>query len=103
MKTPFEILNVSTDATDEAIRQAYLYKVKEFPPEQAPEQFKLIRTAYETIKTALQRVEYDVFHCELPETKDIVEQCFKQQTQRPTEDLLLKTLKATLTLGIDNQ
>jgi len=34
MKTPYQILNLSSTATDAEIKQAYLEKVKAYPPEQ---------------------------------------------------------------------
>ena len=46
---PTEILGVSADATDDEIRTAYLSKVQEHPPDRSPEQFELIRDAYEAL------------------------------------------------------
>ena len=52
---PNEILGVAANAPDEEIRTAYLGKVKEFPPERAPEEFERIRDAYETLRDPRRR------------------------------------------------
>lgn len=62
MKTAFEILGVLEDVEDEMVKSAYLQKVKQYPPEKAPEQFQQIREAYEAIKDARSRVKYQLFH-----------------------------------------
>ena len=56
MKTPFDLLGIPENATDEAIKKAYLQKVRQYPPERAPEQFQTIRAAFEAIKTQQQRL-----------------------------------------------
>ncbi len=62
MKTAFEILGVPENDEDERIKQAYLRKVKQFPPEKSPERFQQIREAYEAIKDARSRIQYQLFH-----------------------------------------
>lgn len=96
MKTAFEILEVSEDATDDAIKQAYLQKVKQYPPEQAPEQFQLIRTAYEAIKTKSLRIKYQLFAIVPPEPADIIEHAFKPSL--PTETAFMQALSTLLIL-----
>ncbi len=54
--TPFELLAVAEDAGDQEIKQAYLDKVKAFPPEQHPAQFKMIRDAFELIASERKRL-----------------------------------------------
>jgi curved DNA-binding protein CbpA len=44
------LLNVSADADAEAMRAAYLQKVRDFPPDKDPEAFERIRDAYEILK-----------------------------------------------------
>jgi DnaJ-class molecular chaperone len=61
MKTPYEILSVSLDATDAEIKHAYLLKVRTNPPDRNREQFQLIHNAYQSIKDAHSRVSYDLF------------------------------------------
>ncbi|MCP3890073.1 MAG: DnaJ domain-containing protein [Desulfobulbaceae bacterium] len=71
MKTPYEILEVSEDADDTAIKKAYLAMVRHYPPERFPDDFQRIYQAYELLKTAEDRLSYRLFHCSLPERADI--------------------------------
>ena len=47
---PHKILEISPDASPEEIRRAYLKKVREFPPEEAPAEFERIRDAYDFLR-----------------------------------------------------
>ena len=58
MINPFEVLKVPESAGDEEIRAAYLARVREFPPERAPEEFQVIRESYDRIKTEKARIAY---------------------------------------------
>ncbi len=64
MQTPYEVLEVDETASDEAIKKAYLRKVREFPPERDAEAFRRVRAAFESIETDKRRREYRLFHCE---------------------------------------
>ncbi len=57
MTTPYELLGVAEDAGDSEIKQAYLQRVKEFPPERAPETFRRINQAYLSIKDHKSRLQ----------------------------------------------
>ncbi|MBN1602925.1 MAG: J domain-containing protein [Chitinispirillaceae bacterium] len=61
MRNPYTILGVSDDSDDEIIRKAWLAKVRQYPPETAPEKFKLISKAYEQIKTRRDRIRHILF------------------------------------------
>jgi hypothetical protein len=50
MNNAHEILGVSPNSTEEAIRSAYLQKVREFPPDRAPEKFVEIRAAFDELR-----------------------------------------------------
>jgi DnaJ domain len=52
---PREILGVRPDANDETIRDAYLRKVKENPPDRSPAAFERIRDAYEALRNPHRR------------------------------------------------
>ena len=56
MTNPFELLKIPESAGDDEIRAAYLARVREYPPERAPEQFQAIRAAYDRIKTEKARI-----------------------------------------------
>jgi len=51
-----EVLGVGPDASDEAIRAAYVAKVKEFPPDRNPEEFERVRDAYQTLRDPRRRM-----------------------------------------------
>lgn len=66
MATPYDILGIDEQATDEEIKKAYLRKVREFPPEQAAEAFQTVRQAYESVMTKKDRVRYALFGAGAP-------------------------------------
>ena len=51
----WKILGVAPNAGDVEIRAAYLRKVKENPPDRAPEQFERIRDAFELLRDPRRR------------------------------------------------
>ena len=61
MINPYKTLGISREVSDLEIKRAYFKKIKEFPPETHPEEFKNIRRAYEQLKTLSQRIETDLF------------------------------------------
>ena len=61
MKTPYALLDVSEQATDAEIKQAYLLKVNQFPPDHYHQQFQQIQQAYEAIKDLSCRTKYAQF------------------------------------------
>lgn len=50
MIDPREVLGVAPNAGEAEIRAAYLRKVKEYPPDQSPEEFEKIRNAFESLR-----------------------------------------------------
>jgi hypothetical protein len=52
---PYEILGVPANASEQEIRNAYLSKVKEFPPDQSPQKFEAVRDAYEALRDPRKR------------------------------------------------
>ncbi len=62
MKTAYQILEVTAGADDTEIRQAYLQKVRDNPPDVDQEKFQAIHTAYESIKDYKCRISYELFH-----------------------------------------
>lgn len=55
-ETAVRILGISQDADDDEIRAAYLKKVKEHPPDRAPEQFERVRDAYKLLRDPRKRL-----------------------------------------------
>jgi curved DNA-binding protein CbpA len=58
---PYETLDLPMDASQEAIRAAYVGKVKQFPPDRAPADFERIRDAYELLRDPRRRAAYFLF------------------------------------------
>ena len=73
MIDPFIILAVPPDATDEAIRHAYLEQVRRYPAERDAERFQRIRAAYEQIKTRRERMSYYLFCTDAPTAESLLE------------------------------
>ena len=97
MKTAFEVLEVDEGADDQAIKAAYLAKVRQFPPEQAPREFQRIRTAFEAISTERRRAAYYLFHCELPNIDELAEILIdRKSSTRPAEKTMKKMLAESL-------
>ncbi|NET60914.1 MAG: DnaJ domain-containing protein, partial [Symploca sp. SIO2E6] len=61
----YQILQVATDATTEAIKQAYHHLARQYHPDlhpdnpEAAERFKEITEAYEVLSDSVQRSQYD--------------------------------------------
>lgn len=58
---PYIVLNVTAEADDATIRRAYLESVKIWSPEHHSERFQAVTAAYEKIKDAKSRAQYELF------------------------------------------
>lgn len=56
----YKILGTTARAGQDKIKERYIEKIREFPPETHPDEFQIIRKAYETLKNPGKRKEYDV-------------------------------------------
>ncbi len=91
MSDPYQVLGVSTDMDDAAMRRRYLELVRQFPPEKCPQQFAKIREAYEQLRDPAERLERELFRAGDGGVLDdiIAELRSKMQSVRiPTEILL---------------
>ncbi len=57
----FKVLGLAFCDDDETVRKAYLESIKKYPPEHFPEEYKVVRKAYELIETHQKRLEYFLF------------------------------------------
>jgi curved DNA-binding protein CbpA len=57
---PYTVLGLDRTATAEDVRRAYFRLVRVYTPEAHPEQFKLVRAAYETLRSPLRRAELEL-------------------------------------------
>ena len=106
MKTPYEILQVSEQATDSEIKQTYLQKVKLNPPDRDNEKFQQIHSAYETIKNVTRREKYALFNYPEADFDALLDQAFSTvQPSLISADYFDKLLLASIddkTLLISN-
>jgi curved DNA-binding protein CbpA len=58
-KSHYETLGVAKTAADGEIKRAYFNLVRKYQPDRFPEEFKEIRSAYETLMDGAKRAEYD--------------------------------------------
>lgn len=61
MTDPYAVLGLTADADDETIRRRYLELVRQFPPEQAPDRFAAVRSAYESLRDLDTRLRHRLF------------------------------------------
>lgn len=59
---PFAVLDVPEDATDAQVEAAYHALLRLHPPDRDPERFRLLRQAYEALRTARGRGDARLFH-----------------------------------------
>jgi len=57
----YKVLGIDKSADDKQIKLAYFKHVRLYPPERYPEEFKKIRSAYETLSNGEQRAKYDEY------------------------------------------
>jgi Flp pilus assembly protein TadD len=58
-KDYYEVLGIEKNADAQEIKRAYFSLVRQFPPERFPEEFKVLRAAYDTLMDEKKRAEYD--------------------------------------------
>jgi curved DNA-binding protein CbpA len=58
---PYAVLGLLRGASEREIKRAYFELVRTYPPEEKPGDFKLIRAAYEKLRTADLKTETDLF------------------------------------------
>jgi len=63
---PYLVLGLERNASQPDVRQAYFELVRQYPPEKEPETFKIIRAAYEKLRTAAAQAETDLFLLQAP-------------------------------------
>lgn len=97
MKTPYEILEVAADATDAEIKQAYLRKVKDSPPDRDQERFQRIHDAYTSIKDYKSRVSHALFTVPAADFDELLDRALHAaQTSRVTPEHFEQLLRAGL-------
>jgi len=107
MQTAYQILAVPTDASDHDIKQAYLRKVRDNPPDRDQNKFQQIHEAFSSIKDHKSRLTYELFNLPDASFDQLLEQAFDNSLILPiaaknfieilrtniNEDSLLNSLK----------
>jgi curved DNA-binding protein CbpA len=62
---PYVVLGLVPGADDEQIRAAYVAKLKQFPPDKAPDEFEQVRDAYELLRDRRRRAQHNLFSVNL--------------------------------------
>ncbi|RSK54714.1 hypothetical protein EJA13_05400 [Bacillus canaveralius] len=92
----YKILGVRSNSKPEKIKQAYIQQVKQYPPEQFPEEFQRIRRAYETLRDPLKREEYDLmrkYGGSLEKMMEEAVECMEQENWDQAEKMFSNILK----------
>ena len=84
---PYEVLGLPPSADEAEIRQKYLARVRQFPPDGAPEEFARTRAAYEALRDPVQRMEDRLFRVKGIDTLDAV----KNELVRSLRDVRFST------------
>ena len=58
---PYAVLGLQRGASVREVKRAYFALVRQYPPEEQPEAFKLLRAAYEKLRSAEAQAETDLF------------------------------------------
>ena len=98
MKSPYELLEVSENAMDAEIKQAYLKKVKDNPPDREQVLFQQIQQAYQSIKDAKSRLSYALFHVQPADFDALLNRAFHSGEPVPPlePDVFSKLLNASV-------
>ena len=99
MQNYYDILGVSTNATEKEIRTSYIEKIKKYHPDTfdgdksfAEKQTALITEAYTTLKDTTLRMRYDLRN-NISVSSNSSKQTKKPQPQKPKENAQKKTEK----------
>jgi curved DNA-binding protein CbpA len=61
---PYEILGLTPEADDAAVRAAYLELVRRYPPDHHPQRFAAVSEAYQILKDEGARLRYQLFNAD---------------------------------------
>jgi curved DNA-binding protein CbpA len=94
MADPYAVLGLPADADDEVIRRRYLELVRQYTPEQNPEKFAAVRSAYESLRDLDTRLRYRLFEAGKNENLEaLIEEV---ACRSPRRRLSLQTLLTTI-------
>ena len=94
----YHILEISSQASADEIKQAYFRLVRKYSPEKEPERFQQIRVAYNTLSDPKARENYDAMQKHGDEIKDLIDQAEKN-IQLEQWSIAIPLLKQVLILA----
>jgi curved DNA-binding protein CbpA/DNA-directed RNA polymerase subunit M/transcription elongation factor TFIIS len=98
----YDTLGVSTDASQDEIKNAFFELVREHPPEQDPEAYQQLREAYDVLSDPVSRREYDTMAQHGDEIGSLQEEAEALLNQDPpATKTAIKKLKRATVLGPD--
>ena len=96
----YDVLQVSRDASQADVKQAFFGLLKEHPPEQKPEEYQRLREAYDVLSNPVARREYDnmaAFGDEIEELREEAEALMGGDS--PDFESAVRPLKKAIVLG----
>jgi len=98
----YDTLGVSTDASQDEIKNAFFELVREHPPEQDPDAYQRLREAYDVLSDPVSRREYDTMAQHGDEIEALQEEAEALLSQDPpAPQKAIKKLKRATVLGPD--
>ncbi|MGH8002542.1 MAG: J domain-containing protein, partial [Brasilonema sp.] len=94
----YHILEISSGASADEIKQAYFQLVRKYSPEKDPERFQQIRIAYNTLCDSIARENYDVMQKYGDQVEDLIDQAEKKMQQEEWANAI-PVLKQVLVLA----
>ena len=87
---PFEVLGLTEECNEEMLRQRYLTLVKKYPPDQDPERFRMVQTAYERAKNPLLLAEhlFEQYGRDAEPWKSVIDAQVERRPRLPVTTLL---------------
>jgi len=86
---PYAVLGLMRGASPREIKRAYFDLVRQYTPEEHPDVFKLIRAAYEKLRTADVKAETDLFLFQPPSSWEPRKRWHKLDLAVHSEDIWL--------------
>ena len=86
---PYAVLGLLRGANEREVKRAYFELVRTYPPEEKPDAFKLIRAAYEKLRSAEAKAETDLFLFQPPSAWEPRRRRGKLQLAFKSEDVWL--------------
>ena len=83
----YKILGTEFCDDDNRIREAYLKKIRQYPPETNPAEYQVIRKAYDRIETSQKRLEYFLFGNDMDFTPEEYERLQLKVDKKLTKEI----------------